>query len=387
LAGDGVFIHEALPETELAEVLRRSSFAVVPSGTLDETDDNVGIARLSLPTRIPFILASSNTPIIVIGSDRTASARFVKRFRVGTVCDYEPARYREAVRSVTAPEAQVSLRQNARAIAQTFAAKGTAEWIWQSLEQGVPVDMKYEELMGLPDNEFAFYVEPPVPKSVPCDFAPTFRALRRLKGKGFRPDFVIDIGASTGVWSQVVHGLFPQARFILVDAVASKYDEASKVYRAPGHTAFEMVEAAISDRPGRAAFQVSSDLYNSSLLKINEIVQLDEVVEVEVTTLDHLARSKKVAGRGLLKMDVQYAEHQIVEGGSKFIGTQVDAIIMELTLTRPVEEARTFLEMVTRMDQLGFRYYDDTGEWRKPTDGALEQKDVLFVRHDIFPEA
>jgi FkbM family methyltransferase len=241
--------------------------------------------------------------------------------------------------------------------------------------------------MALPRNEFAFYVEPPVPKSVPVDFTPTFRALRRLKSKGFRPDFVIDIGASTGVWSQVVYRLFPQARFILVDAMASKYDEASKVYQAPGQTAFEMIEAAISDRPGRAAFQVSSDLYNSSLLKINEIVQLEEVVEVEVTTLDHLAKRKKIAGRGLLKMDVQYAEHRIVEGGIGFINEQVDAVIMELTLIRPVEEARTFLEMVTMMDQLGFRYYDDTGEWRSPTDGTLEQKDVLFVRHDIFLEA
>jgi FkbM family methyltransferase len=247
--------------------------------------------------------------------------------------------------------------------------------------------MKYEKLLALPRDEFAFYVEPPVPQSVPVDFAPTFRALRRLKSKGFRPDFVIDIGASTGVWSQVVSRLFPQARFILVDAVASKYDEASRVYRTPGHEAFEMVEAAVSDRPGRASFQVSSDLYNSSLVKVNEIVQLDEVVEVEVLTLEQLAESKAIEGRGLLKMDVQYAEHRIVEGGIGFIDKQVDAIIMELTLIRPVEEARTFLEMVAMMDQLGFRYYDDTGEWRRPTDGTLEQKDVLFVRHALFLEA
>jgi FkbM family methyltransferase len=386
LAQDGIVIHEALPEAELAEVLRKSSFAVVPSGTLDDTDDSMAIARLSLPTRVPFILASSNTPIIVIGSHRTASARFVKRFQLGTVCDYEPGSYREAVGQVTAPDAQLAMRQSACAMARTFAARGAAEWVWRSLELGEPCDMKYERLMGLPADEFAFYVEPPVPKSTPVDFAPTFRALRRLKSKGFDPDFVIDIGASTGVWSQVVKGLFPKARFILVDAVASKYDEASRVYQVPGHDAFEMVEAAVSDRPGKASFQVSSDLYNSSLLKINEIVRLDEVVEVEVITLDQLAESKAIAGRGLLKMDVQYAEHRIVEGGIGFIGKQVDAVIMELTLVRPLEEARTFLEMITMMDRMGFRYYDDTGEWRKPTDGTLEQKDVLFVRQDLFLE-
>jgi FkbM family methyltransferase len=386
LAQDGIVIHEALPEAELADVLRKSSFAVVPSGTLDDTDDNVAIARLSLPTRVPFILASSNTPIIVVGSQSTASSRFVKRFQIGTVCDYEPGSYREAVRQVTAPGAQLAMRRNASAMAEAFAADGTAEWVWKSLEQGEPCDMKFEKLMALPGDEFAFYVEPPVPEFMPVDFAPTFRALRRLKRKGFEPDFVIDIGASTGVWSQVVERLFPDTRFILVDAVASKYDEASRVYLAPGHGAFEMVEAAVSDKPGKASFQVSSDLYNSSLLKVNEIVRLDEVLEVEVITLDQLAESKAIAGRGLLKMDVQYAEHRIIEGGIGFISKQVDAIMMELTLMRPVEEARTFLEMVEMMDQMGFRYYDDTGEWRRPTDGTLEQKDVLFVRHELFLE-
>ncbi|HEX8139711.1 MAG TPA: FkbM family methyltransferase [Pyrinomonadaceae bacterium] len=387
LAQDGILLHEALPEAELAEVLRKCSFAVLPSGTLDDTDDNVGIARLSLPTRIPFILASSHTPIIVIGNHRTASSRFVKRFQIGTVCDYEPGSYRSAVDYVTAPETQRLMRRNASRLAGAFAARGTAEWVWKSLEQGEPCEMKYEKLLGLPGDEFAFYVEPPVPKSVPVDFAPTYRALRRLKSKGFEPDFVIDIGASTGVWSQVVSLLFTEARFILVDAVASKYDEASRVYEAPGHDRFEMVEAAVSDKPGRASFQVSSDLYNSSLVKVNEIVQLDEVVEVEVLTLDQLARSKTITGRGLLKMDVQYAEHRIIEGGPRFICEQVDAIIMELTLLRPVEEAKTFLEMVWMMDRMGFRYYDDTGEWRRPTDGSLEQKDVLFVRHALFLEA
>jgi hypothetical protein len=33
---------------------------------------------------------------------------------------------------------------------------------------------------------------------------------------------------------------------------------------------------------------------------------------------------------------------------------------------------------------LGFRYYEDVGGWRSPCDGTLLQKDVLFVREQLF---
>jgi FkbM family methyltransferase len=385
LAADGIMMHAGLPEAEMAAVLRESAFAVMPSGTLDRKDDQAAIAHLSLPSRVPFIMSTSHTPIIVIGNRQTASARFVERFQIGTVCDYETTSYTQAVERVTETETQRAMRTRACRLAPTFAASGAADWLWKTLEQGIPPDMKYERLMPPPADEFAYYVEPPVPQGVIVDFAPTFRALRRLQVKGFAPDFVVDIGASTGIWSQIVKKVFPAARFILVDAVASRYNGGNgNGNHALERAGFEMVEAAVSDREGRVSFQVASDLYNSSLIMINEIVKLQDVVEVRMMTLDHLAESKAIKGRGLLKMDVQYAEHLIIKGGARFIAEQVDAVVMELTLTRPVAEARTFLEMIVMMDELGFRYCEDVGEWRRPTDGTLEQKDVLFVRHALF---
>jgi hypothetical protein len=36
--------------------------------------------------------------------------------------------------------------------------------------------------------------------------------------------------------------------------------------------------------------------------------------------------------------------------------------------------------MMKLMDQLGFRYFDDVGDWRDPQNGVLRQKDGLFIR-------
>src|SRR5579862_43243 len=65
-----------VPEPELTRKLQEYPYALVPSGTLDETDDRPEIARLSLPTRMPFLLAAANMPVIVLGSHQTAAARF-----------------------------------------------------------------------------------------------------------------------------------------------------------------------------------------------------------------------------------------------------------------------------------------------------------------------
>jgi hypothetical protein len=106
-------------------------------------------------------------------------------------------------------------------------------------------------------------------------------------------------------------------------------------------------------------------------------------VTVDVITLDSLAQEKAITGRGLLKLDVQFAEHLVIEGAKQFL-SQVDVCIIELSLWKYQEETKTLTEMLEVMTQLGFRYYDEVGEWRLPSDGTLFQKDILFVRKNLF---
>ena len=149
LARDSIIVPEGppLPDEELIEVLRQAPFVVVPSGTLDETDDRRFIARLSLPSRIPFVMAVSHTPFIVLGDKRTGAARFVEDLRIGTVCPYDRKAFREAVDHVTQPDVNLSMRRNALAVAPRYSDDGAAEWIWQSLARGEPLDRRYEEMM------------------------------------------------------------------------------------------------------------------------------------------------------------------------------------------------------------------------------------------------
>jgi hypothetical protein len=151
LQADGIIEKGFLPtELEVAQVLRQYPYVVVPSGTLDERDDNPSVAWLSLPSRIPFILASSNTPIIVLGNKNTAAARFVTRLGIGVVADYDGASLRQAVEYITQPEIQEQFRTRAASLAPLFENKDTDKWIWQSLAAGKPIDDRFDRILTQP---------------------------------------------------------------------------------------------------------------------------------------------------------------------------------------------------------------------------------------------
>ena len=216
------------------------------------------------------------------------------------------------------------------------------------------------------------------------DFAPVYQSMRRLSNLYYTPSFVVDVGSSTGIWSLSVSKIFPDARYILIDPLLSTYPSNELEACVSRIRNCEVVEAAISDRTGTAEFTVSTDLYGSSLLYIGSSAEPKEKIAVELVKLDDLMAKRAVIGRGILKVDAQYAEHLVLEGGREFVKEQVDVVILELSVTRETESAKTISEMIIMMDELGFRYFDDVGEWRSPITGLLEQKDVMFTRFGLF---
>jgi hypothetical protein len=146
LAQDGIHLRAALPEAELTSILRRTPFVLLPSGTLDERDSRRGIARLSLPSRIPYVFATSHTPTIVLGHPDTAAARFVTSQGVGLWAPYDRDRLRAAIAEIRTPAAQATLRSRAASLARSFSSEGAREWLWRSLEAGRAIDDRWERL-------------------------------------------------------------------------------------------------------------------------------------------------------------------------------------------------------------------------------------------------
>ena len=147
LAADGIQTMGFLPESELLTRLKKYPYAIIPSGSLDEHDDRPELARLSLPSRIPYLMGTTNLPLVVVGHPETAAAHFVRRFLIGGICPYDGSALREMVESLCGEEEQRLLRGNAVEDAPKLALAKPGRWIWDSLEKGAPVEDRFEELL------------------------------------------------------------------------------------------------------------------------------------------------------------------------------------------------------------------------------------------------
>lgn len=148
LAADGIRSRGSAPEAELVELLRHAAFVVVPSGTLDARDERRGIARFSLPSRIPFVLAAAHAPVLVLGHGDTAAARFVRIHGVGAHAPYEREAFVAAVGEICRADRQAAARAQAARLGPIFSAEGAQDWLWRSLARGRAADDRYERLVA-----------------------------------------------------------------------------------------------------------------------------------------------------------------------------------------------------------------------------------------------
>jgi Methyltransferase FkbM domain len=90
-----------------------------------------------------------------------------------------------------------------------------------------------------------------------------------------------------------------------------------------------------------------------------------------------------ISGRGILRIDASGAEHLVLEGAARFL-SQIDVVVIWVSLAGCGAAARSFSGMLVLMENLGFRYFDDAGNWRSPVDGTLLRKEAVFLRSGLL---
>jgi FkbM family methyltransferase len=257
-------------------------------------------------------------------------------------------------------------------------------WILDSLREGFPPESSLAGgVLSADLVRTVPYIDPPAPASVHWSMHAYFLALHRLSRSGYRPDFIVDVGASTGFWSHVASHIFPQSRFYLIEPLLGKYQAQNKAIYSM-HPEFVTIAAAAGDQPGEAELNVSPDLYSSSLLDgaAGSPDRPWDKVRVPIRTLDEISSTLAITGQGALKMDVQMAEHLVLDGAYRFLN-QIDVICIELSLNRFLPSSKTLFEMMTKLHDLGFQYFDTAGSWRHSRSGRMIQQDTVFMRASL----
>lgn len=202
--------------------------------------------------------------------------------------------------------------------------------------------------------------------------------LEHCKSIGFRPGAIFDVGVATG--TNEIYESFPGVPLMLVEPVPDfepVLKELGRVYGA------DYVLGAASDRSGTTIFHFHTDkLDSSSLMRESEGAQVDGVArEVRTLRLDELVLTRTLPSPYLIKVDVQGAELQVLDGASKLL-PDTELVILEASLFAIFVGGPQLYDVMRYMKERGFVAYDLFGPFYRPLDMALAQIDIAFVKEN-----
>jgi len=201
--------------------------------------------------------------------------------------------------------------------------------------------------------------------------------LAHMTGLGLRPGAVIDVGVGYG--TQELYAPFPAARHLLVEPLREYEPQIAPLAARIGA---EVVYAAAGAEAGEATIHVHRA---PTLSSVHDGGRGDRSATtariVPVVRVDELVRERGLPRPYVLKVDVEGAELEVVAGAEEIL-EQTEVVLLETSLFRHLGENPELADVMAAMGERGFAPYDIYGGHLRPSDGALAQVDVAFVREE-----
>ena len=199
-------------------------------------------------------------------------------------------------------------------------------------------------------------------------------SLENLLKKNFNPASVLDIGAYEGYWTLDLLEVFPSAKVLMVEAQSNKTAFLEKVKKE--HPGVEYSISLLSSVDGAEKLFCE----NETASHVTEVPEKDfPCYAIRTRSLDRLLQEIEFPLPGLLKLDVQGHELEVLKGASVALA-HAEICLLEITLFDIGGESPLLLEMLNFMDAKGFQAYDISQFIRRPYDKALYQVDMFFVK-------
>ena len=104
------------------------------------------LTLLSLPSRLVFLFAACQIPVLVVGGGNSCAAQIVDELKIGLSCPYEAEAFRAAVAHLSEPRFNLQCAGRCRMASELFRSDGLDSWIWKSGNCGSPCDGRFDFL-------------------------------------------------------------------------------------------------------------------------------------------------------------------------------------------------------------------------------------------------
>lgn len=201
-----------------------------------------------------------------------------------------------------------------------------------------------------------------------------------LKQNGFVPTSIIDVGVAKG--TPELYSTFPDSKYLLIEPLVEFESYLKEILL---NLEGSYVLSAADSFDGEATINVHSSHLSGSSLKEETMGEYADGQKrnINVYKIDTLLKTNKLEGPILLKVDVQGAELEVLEGSKNSLSL-IEVIVLEVSMFKFMKNSPEFYDVIHYMKNIGFVAYDIIFGWNRPLDNALGQVDIVFVKENSF---
>jgi FkbM family methyltransferase len=203
----------------------------------------------------------------------------------------------------------------------------------------------------------------------------TGASLELLRKKGFRPSYVLDIGAYVGSWTHMCKDIWPAANVCMFEPQPDK----APVLEALTHSlqGVTLRAALLSDIPGQ---EVDFHLSETGSSALNLLAKPNApTIRLRTETLSTAVAGTPFAKPQMIKVDVQGAELKVLDGGQDVLAA-AQVVVLEVALVEQYAGGPLFADVVAYMAQRGLFVHDICTIFRNTPDQSMNEADIIFVR-------
>jgi len=198
----------------------------------------------------------------------------------------------------------------------------------------------------------------------------------RLKGLGFNPKVCLDIGAYEGNWAVDLKKIFPEMAILMLEGQSEKEAALKKVKEQYKDVDYRIALLGAEER------EVVFNKYETASSVLSEHHATGAQTETKtLQLLDNLVKNTPFEKPGLIKIDTQGYELEVLKGGEKTLAA-AEFVLLEVSMLDIYKDVPLVAEVMAFMDQRGFVLYDICSFIRRPLDKMLYQSDFLFAKKD-----
>lgn len=194
---------------------------------------------------------------------------------------------------------------------------------------------------------------------------------------------ILDIGANTGQFANLIHKILPEAAIISFEPIKKCYTELLENTK---HINVNVLNCALGDVEEQQKINISAHSPSSSLLEMtdlhSEVFAGTNFIEKETITvkkLDNVFPSLQVSGKFMVKIDVQGFEDKVIRGGVETL-KKADCVLIETSFIELYKNQLLFDGIYQLLIDLNFEFKGNYTQTKNKEDGSILYAESFFTR-------